>query len=472
MNVLLRLLSLLLVPCVMSCHRTAETAQASDARACYEQALVLFDSDSVTSGERLLHEAIAKARKEDDMHTLYLAQLRLAESLAWGNSQAALDMAKAALETYERRPDSERNHIIILDYIGTYASQLAYNTDGSFDEALAYVHRAYELAESTQDTLGTEQRCQTLTSLANIYWAMEDYTIALRYAREAEACAPENLLLGTQQVLARCLVSCDSLDAAEAIYRKMQPGDDLQMAYIVQSNLAKLALRRNDTEAAEATIDEAFQNAEELYYKALTQKDDYYHTALMQEQENERLRYRAALNRQLLWGVAALFILAVIVVVVVFRTHARIHSQRRMHEQQLHESEMAAQREQLRQRDGAIAFLQSFILERSAVIQKLGKSSERHIVLTPYEWQEVERTLNAIDEDRFTHLRDRYPDMKEEDLQLCILTRLRLSNRAIGNMYGVSISAVQHRKLKLKKEVFGESDPETTLEQVLETLNH
>ena len=143
-----------------------------------------------------------------------------------------------------------------------------------------------------------------------------------------------------------------------------------------------------------------------------------------------------------------------------------------MHEQQLHESEMAAQREQLRQRDGAIAFLQSFILERSAVIQKLGKSSERHIVLTPYEWQEVERTLNAIDEDRFTHLRDRYPDMKEEDLQLCILTRLRLSNRAIGNMYGVSISAVQHRKLKLKKEVFGESDPETTLEQVLETLNH
>ena len=57
--------------------------------------------------------------------------------------------------------------------------------------------------------------------------------------------------------------------------------------------------------------------------------------------------------------------------------------------------------------------------------------------------------------------------MEEDDIHLCILTRLQLSNRAIGNIYCISVSAVQHRKLKLKKDVFGEKDPDMTLEQVI-----
>ena len=146
-----------------------------------------------------------------------------------------------------------------------------------------------------------------------------------------------------------------------------------------------------------------------------------------------------------------------------------LHQQQQL---QLNEQEAAAQREQLRQRDSIIDFLQNFILQRSEVIQKLGASSERHIALTPRERNEVERTLNAIDSDRFVRLRQRFPDLREEDLQLCILTRLRLTNRAIGNIYGVSISAVQHRKLKLKKELFGEDNPEVTLEQVIENFEH
>ena len=92
------------------------------------------------------------------------------------------------------------------------------------------------------------------------------------------------------------------------------------------------------------------------------------------------------------------------------------------------------------------------------------------MTLSSREWSEVERTLDAIDADRFTRLRQRFPDLREEDIQLCILTRLRLTNRAIGNIYGVSISAVQHRKLKLKKEVFGEPDPDLPFEQVLDSL--
>lgn len=470
MKTIQKILILSLVWLTTACRSDSPSTPPRDARSCYEQALDAFDQDSVRAGEQLLGEAIRLARREDDNHTLYLAQLRLAESLAWGNSTEALAMAKQALESYERKPDSPRNLIIILDYIGTYASQVAFNDDGSFDEALNYTRRAYELAVASADTLGTELVSQTLTSLANIHWAMDDYAIALHYARDAEDCAPDHLLLGAQQVLARCLVSCDSLAAAEAVYRKMQPGDDLQAAYIVQSNLAKLALRRSDTDAAEEAIDEAFSHAEDLYYNALRQKDDYYQNALRQAQDNERLRYRAALNRYWLWSTLVIVLLIAVAVWFIVRARLRTAEERRKAEAQLHEQEALAQREQLKQRDATIMFLKEFILQRSAILKKIGESDKHHIILSEAEWAEVERTLNAIDHDRIAILRERIPDIKEEDVQLCILTRLRLTNRAIGNLFGITISAVQHRKLKVKKEIFGEEDPETTLEQVIETL--
>ena len=103
-------------------------------------------------------------------------------------------------------------------------------------------------------------------------------------------------------------------------------------------------------------------------------------------------------------------------------------------------------------------------------MQKLNTNTDRHITFSNREWAEVERTLNAIDDDRFQRLRANYPDLKEEDLRLCILTRLRLSNRAIGNVYAISVSAVQHRKLRIKKEVLRQLDPDTTLEQVLDKI--
>ena len=124
----------------------------------------------------------------------------------------------------------------------------------------------------------------------------------------------------------------------------------------------------------------------------------------------------------------------------------------------------------LQQRDSTISFLRDFIFQRSEIIKKLDANGDRHVHISAGDWWEVERTLNAIDYDRFARLRQSYPALREEDVQMCILTCLHVRNRTIGNIYGLTISAVQHRKLKLKKEIFGEEDPDMTLEQVLENV--
>ena len=442
----------------MACSQQDPNSQT--AVSCLAESEAALANDSIRQGETLLRKTIHLAEVSKDWHTDYIAYQRLAEALSQSNPEEALRLMKQALTIYEQHPDDEHNYVILLDYAGTFAAQLAFINEGSFNEALNYVHQAYDIAKKNQMN---DMMCQTLTSLANIAWAKEDYRQALDYAHQAEAVATDELRSGTLQVLARSYLSLNMLDSAETVYRKILPGDDVHLAYIVQSNLAKIALRRMGATQVEDSVAEAFDKVEDIYYKALEQKDEYYQETLRQEMENQRLECRSQMYaRTLFIGIiASLIVISAMMLVIRYRMQAQ-----RQEKQQLLQ-EAKHQKAQLHQANEVIAFLQTFILERTEIMKKLNQRGDSLIYLSPHEWSEIERTLDAIDNKRFAKLREQYPNMQEDDIHLCLLTRLGISNRNIGNIYCISISAVQHRKLKLKKDVFGESNPDVTLEQIL-----
>ena len=434
--------------------------ESETAAGCLEEAEAALANDSIRLGESLLRKTIQLSEKSEDWHTNYIAYQRLASSLSQGNPEEALRLMKKALTVYEQHPDDERNRVILLDYAGTYAAQTAFTTEGAYDEALDFIHRAYDIAEKQQMT---DLMCQTLTSLANIAWAKEDYRQALDYAHRAESAATTDLRPGTLQVLARSYLSLNMLDSAETIYRQIDPGDDVSLAYIVQSNLAKIALRRIGATQIEDSVDEAFDRIEDIYYKALEQKDQYYQATLRQELENQQLEYRSQMYGRMLLIVIIAAVIILLATVLAHRYRIRMQEQEKCRLQQ----EAEHQNILLHQTNEVVAFLQNFILERTEVLKKLNQSGDSLITLYPHDWNEIERTLNAVDNNRFAKIREQYPNLQEDDIRLCILTRLGLSNRTIGNIYCITVSAVQHRKLKLKKDVFGETNPDITLEQIL-----
>ena len=446
--------------------------QSQTAADCLDEAEAALANDSIRQGVTLLRKAIQLSEASEDWHTNYIAYQRLAEASSQGNPEEALRLMKKALTVYEQYPDDEsrsaegrlqgKNYVILLDYAGTYAAQVAFINEGAtdYDEALDFIRRAYDIAENQQMT---DLMCQTLTSLANIAWAKEDYRLALDYALRADSIATTELRPGTLQVLARSYLSLDLLDSAETVYRQIEPGDDVHLAYIVQSNLAKIALRRMGATEVEDSVDEAFDQIEDIYFKALEQKDQYYQETLRQEMENQQLEYRSQLYGRTLLMVVVASIIILLAVVLALRYRIRMQEQekRRLQEEAEHQKTL------LHQANEVVTFLQGFILERTEVLKKLRQGGDSLIYLSPHEWSEIERTLNAIDGNRFVKIREQYPNMQEDDIRLCVLTRLGLSNRTIGNIYCITISAVQHRKLKLKKDVFGVSNPDITLEQIL-----
>ena len=449
----------IIVVLMVACSQQTESDPQTTAH-CLEEAEAALANDSIRLGETLLRKAIQMSEASEDWHTNYIAYQRLAEALSQSNPEEALRLMKKALTVYEQHPDDERNNIMLLDYAGTYAAQVAFNTKGLYDEALEFINRAYDIAEKKQMT---DLMCQTLTSLANIAWAQEDYLKALDLARQARSTATIDLKSGTLQVLARSYLSLNMLDSAETVYRQIDPGDDVHLAYIVQSNLAKIALRRIGATQIEDSLDEAFNQIEDIYYKALEQKDQYYQATLRQEMENQQLEYRSQMYGRTLLVVIIASVIILLAVVLVLRYRIRMQEQEKRRLQQ----EAEHQKTLLHQTNEVVAFLQNFILERTEVLKKLNQTGDSLITLSPHEWSEIERTLNAIDGDRFANIRKQYPNLQEDDVRLCILTRLGLSNRTIGNIYCITVSAVQHRKLKLKKDVFGESNPDVTLEQIL-----
>ncbi len=448
------MIGILLVAC------SQQESGSQTAVSCLEEAEAALANDSIRQGETLLRKTIQLSEASEDWHTYYIAYQRLASSLSQSNPEEALRLMKKALTVYEQHPDDERNRVILLDYAGTYAAQVAFNTEGSYDEALGFINHAYNIAEKNQMT---DLMCQTLTSLANIAWAQEDYRQAVDCAHRAESVATTDLRQGTLQVLARSYLCLNMLDSAETIYRQIDSGDDVHLAYIVQSNLAKIALRRIGATQIEDSLDEAFDQIEDIYYKALEQKDQYYQATLKQEMENQQLEYRSQMYSRTLLIVIIASVVILLAVVLALRYRIRMQEQEKHRLQQ----EAEHQKTLLHQTNEVVAFLQNFILERTEVLKKLNQSGDSLITLSPHEWSEIERTLNAIDGDRFAHIRKQYPNLQEDDVRLCILTRLGLSNRTIGNIYCITVSAVQHRKLKLKKDVFGESNPDVTLEQIL-----
>jgi len=174
----------------------------------------------------------------------------------------------------------------------------------------------------------------------------------------------------------------------------------------------------------------------------------------------------SVLQRRLLVAVITLLLLFLVLLVIVFWNSRQ--QMRRRHEAEQAERQREAERlaEQLRQKDAMIAVLRGHIIDKSEILEMLAPREGKRTLINARNWREIEMTLDMAD-NFVSRLRSEHPGFSEDDIRLCMLTRLRLSNTALSAIYVISVSAVQHRKQKLKKEGFGVTDPTVTLDQLI-----
>lgn len=175
----------------------------------------------------------------------------------------------------------------------------------------------------------------------------------------------------------------------------------------------------------------------------------------------------AYLQRRLMTAVIVILLLGLLLLVLLFRSWRIKTKHRHEAERIAHQREAEQLAERLRQKDTMITMLRGHLMDKSEILDMLEPKAGKRTIINARNWREIEMTLDTADGNFVSRLRAEHPQFTEEDIRLCMLTRLRLSNTALSAIYVVSVSAVQHRKQKLKKEGFGVTDPTVTLDQLI-----
>ena len=306
-----------------------------------------------------------------------------------------------------------------------------------------------------------------LGHLADMSLAGGDSEAALALAMQMQQSGAMADDMEAQFILANCYMQCDSLVKAREIYERLVASAGVKTRYAAQRHLAEIAIVENRTAELPAILDSAFSSAEAVFFGALKQKDDYFRATLQQERHAERLAYRGRMMKWALIGVTILGAMAVLFLVSLNRHRRAIHEQRLQQEAREREREAREAEERLRQQEQKIQLLQHYILEKSELLQRLRAEGDRKRLLSQKDWADMEKLLDSITDGFVAKLRAQHPEFREDDIQLCMLTRMKLSNQVISDIYLITVSAVKHRKLKLKKDGFGVSDPDTPLDEVL-----
>ena len=440
--------------------------------------------DSIKASEDCYRQAIKFSNKAQDWHTCYIAYSCLATQVHWSSVEEALQLIKEGIKVYHKCNDKTENLLSLYHYAAHYASEIDYAHDGDFKEALEMANKGLKIAEENN---WEPYIHQSEMLLADIYWMKGDYHRALEHARNVplpDIHTAEGIVWNGK--LANYYLSCDSLQRAKELYRSPAEIDDVTQTYLYARGLSEVAAHLLVKDSILFYMDSAFTASEAMYLKAQQIKDEYYRDLIKKEKDNEMLIYNNKLQKWLFCGISLFIIVcgSLFIRLLLIRKSKAESDRLLLQEQQLHheakllhmqkEASFQQERNQAledshKKKLATIRHLQNYIIGHTEVTKKLREKPD-FVKMTPKEWSDIENLLDEIDDNRMSKLRAHFKILTPQDVRLCIMVRLGMSNPNIGRVYGITPSAVQHRKQTLKKKVFGVADPQVTLYDFIDSI--
>ncbi len=442
-------------------REASDAGQTSDkelmrhyAQSCYYMALYYSSCDSTKQCEDLLHQAIKCSEKCEDWHTCYLAYTQLGISISWSNPEYAIQQTQKALDAYHKINDDVSNEVLILGFIAAN-----FFTFVEPDSALSYFFRAYELAEQNNSLMFQNDMCM---GIADVYLYKGENEKALDYAKRGVVTADSMMLTSAKLTLAQCYQACDSLEKSKEILQSICYDANLTNKFFIYRDLSQIAIQIQDYDSLFVYVDSAYKCLEDRFLQSQSVKDEYYQENLVKKLEKEQILHEQEMSHWI-WGTIILLILLVAAFTIynVWKNKQRLVAE--------HQREMQHQKELLHQRSMKIAVLQKHLMEKLEYSYQLFSDSDEAQV-TGEVWAETERLLNDTDGNFVQRLRRQHKEFREEDIQLCMLVRMKMPNHVVSKIYHIGVDAVKKRKLSLKKNGFKVTDPTIPLEDVIDQL--
>lgn len=324
---------------------------------------------------------------------------------------------------------SGNRYWLMINYMNMGA---VHDFNGDSDSAIYYTEMSFNLAEELENTA---RIAMINTNFGNLYFTKTSQTSpSYKYAYEALSIAKSNYIKKEIFNAASLLIKLYTHDAV--------PDSALKYTNLMWQIKDSLDIKKN-----EATITRM-----QLQYE-LDKVSTF--------QENERKQFRL----MYVVIIGALFTALLIVLFFLYRFRIRskivaLEKQKLNDELQFKNMEMTANVMSLMKRNETV----NGIVNRMIELEKHAVKDETKEMLLKLAvelnnatedklWDEFEAHFSQIHVGFYRGLKNKYPELTQNDLRLCALLRLNLSTKEIAQLTGQSLNALETARYRLRKRL-------------------
>ena len=431
-----------------------------------------FLNDSTTECEECFQNVVNNAKKRGDIDLQCLALEKLSRSIVLSNKRLSVIYAKKAVDLYSNQKNAKIANLIL------YMLNLAncYILDNQKDSSFFYLRQSQQYLNRISDNSMPKY---VYHSLSRAFYYFNEKDSALFYSRKA---IDETSDVKLMVFYAYCLEECDSLESAERLLRICSAESNDKLKYSSYMELCKLSCKRINDKQLSTDIDSLERFADKYMLDLYSQKGKYFEENIKQGRQLERQENAVMVRNGVILFIIVTVLLLAALVYVYLSKRKTLHAQEVRHIQEHYEMELESQRKEkeylekehhllLESKNKQIALLKNGLFERLELAKKIkdAKGQSSHIVINDNDWNQLHSLLEGGEEYFVSKLKERYPSLSNDEIQMCMLIRIGLSNEDMANIYSINANSMK-RKLYSFKEKMGITDKNQSVRNIIQGL--
>lgn len=411
------------------------------------RALAWFELGRICSDMQLTGEAINAYKRALDIDTLSLDSTVLtlrAKAAIWiGHTLMYQDIYDEAMSYFvkakklaDKSGDRKTLAFTLRDIARSFVAQ------GNLEKGELFFHKASQMALSNKDT---DNYKSILVELSNIYYSTEKYSKMKAVLDSCNGLKNLDSCIVVNQ-LANYYLAVGNTDSAAMLFRHELYANNSFVRRDATLNLADLKAKQGD-----------FKDAYKLLDKSITEDDSL--TTLEQGQNanlintlNDKLEKEKIQDNRLRHQMNIIYSLALVIVCLILFTYFSIRHknlqnqiQREKAERLMAELHKAEQTERPWRNQNIRTFTESEIYESFHDPNFSPRLQDYHI---------LEDALNAAYDDCITKIRQLHDNLKDKEINLCILEKAEISNKLICADLGMEPNALSMLRTRLYTKLF------------------
>ena len=118
-----------------------------------------------------------------------------------------------------------------------------------------------------------------------------------------------------------------------------------------------------------------------------------------------------------------------------------------------------------------IALMKNSLFEKLDLAQKIkdARNNKCHILINDNDWNQLYVILEGGDDRFVSRLKSSFPNLNDDDLHLCMLVKIGLSNEDISNIYCITADSIK-KKLYCFKEKLNITDRNVSVRSYIQSF--